>query len=247
VIRFLALLLILTGAAPCAPVVEERIEFAGTRFRVVRIEPKRVQVVWKDPRGVPYRSFDRVQAAFSEQGKTVSFLMNAGIFEPGGIPCGLHIENRQILRPLNFKDAPGNFYLKPNGVVWIETNGANARAFVAQTKTFNHRADISSPTIEYAVQSGPMLLIDGLRHPAFKKGSPNKLHRNGVGVDLEGRIIFAITDRQETVNLWDFAGLFLQLGCSNALFLDGDISQAAVNPDQPVASNQFGAIFVVAD
>ena len=92
-----------------------------------------------------------------------------------------------------------------------------------------------------------MLLIGGQRHPAFREGSISKLHRNGVGVDREGRFVFAITDRGQAVNFWDFAGLFLKLGCKDALFLDGTISQMAVNPDQPVQSNQFGAMFIVAE
>ena len=75
-----------------AEVVEESIESARVKFRVVRLAPKQVQLVWNDASGQPYRSFDRVQAAFAKQGKTVKFLMNAGIFEPGGIPSGLHVE-----------------------------------------------------------------------------------------------------------------------------------------------------------
>jgi uncharacterized protein YigE (DUF2233 family) len=49
------------------------------------------------------------------------------------------------------------------------------------------------------------------------------------------------------VNFWDFAGLFLQLDCQQALFLDGDISKMTTNPHKPVASNPFGAIFVIAE
>ena len=96
-------------------------------------------------------------------------------------------------------------------------------------------------------QAGPMLLIDGKRHPAFKEGSENKLLRNGIGVDGQGRVIFAMTRRSQFVNFHDFAGLFLQLGCQNALFLDGDISQMVVNPEKPASSNLFGAMFVIAD
>lgn len=98
-----------------------------------------------------------------------------------------------------------------------------------------------------AVQSGPMLLIDGVRHPAFRENSVNKLHRNGVGVDAKGLLVFAITDKDQWVNLWDFAGLFLKLGCRQALFLDGDISKMICNPDKPEPSNPFGAIFVIAE
>ena len=60
-------------------------------------------------------------------------------------------------------------------------------------------------------------------------------------------MVFAITAAGADVNFWDFAGLFLKLGCKDALFLDGDISKMAVNPDRPVASNRFAAMFVVAE
>lgn len=247
-IRALALLSCLAGIALSAPLGEEHVEHAGARFRMIRSSPERVQVVWKDVNGVPYRTFDRVQAAFSKEGKTVSFLMNAGIFEPGGIPSGLHVEHGKTLHPLNLADAPGNFFLKPNGVIWIETAGAKSEAFIAPSEDFKKRRPlVTSRPLKLAVQSGPMLLHDGRRHPAFKDGSSSKLHRNGVGIDSEGRIVFAITDRGQEVNLWDFAGLFLKLGCKNALFLDGDISQSAVNPAKPVQSNPFGAMFVIAE
>ena len=223
-----------------AGVVEESVTYAGLKFRVVRLEPKQVDVVWKDANGVPYRSFDRVQAAFAKQGKAVKFLMNAGIFEPGGIPSGLHIEGGKTLRPLNPADAPGNFFLKPNGVCAFGPRGP----FIGPCAAWQNRP---TGTESWGIQSGPMLLIDGQRHPAFKQGSASKLHRNGVGIDDKGRFIFAMTDKGQGVNFWDFAGLFLELHCKNALFLDGDISQMSVNPNGPVSSNQFGVMFIVAE
>jgi uncharacterized protein YigE (DUF2233 family) len=41
--------------------------------------------------------------------------------------------------------------------------------------------------------------------------------------------------------------LFLKLGCRQALFLDGDISNMICNPEKPVQNNPFGAIFVIAE
>ena len=242
--RFLAIVF-LTALRLSADVTEESVTHAGVKFRVVHLAPEQVRVVWKDEGGQPYRSFDRVQAAFAKQGKTVRFLMNAGIFEPGGIPSGLHIEGGKTLRPLNLADAPGNFFLKPNGICTLGSGNLSG-GFIGTCPAWQGRQ--RSPGIEnWGIQSGPMLLIDGQRHPAFKDGSASKLHRNGVGIDGKGQFVFAITDRGEMVNFWDFAGLFLQLGCKNALFLDGDISQMSVNPDKPVSSNQFGVMLVVAE
>ncbi|MES2920161.1 MAG: phosphodiester glycosidase family protein [Verrucomicrobiota bacterium] len=237
-IRFATIVFLTIQGALGAGIVEESIESAGVKFRVVRVAPERVQVVWKNEKGESYRRFDQVQAAFAKQGKTVKFLMNAGIFEPGGIPSGLHIEGGKTLRPINLADAPGNFFLKPNGVCTFSPG----RPFIGSCATWK-----STGKESWGIQSGPLLLIGGKRHPAFTEGSASKLLRNGVGIDGDGRFVFAITDKTQMVNFWDFAGLFLKLGCKDALFLDGDISKMAVNPDQPVQSNQFGAMFVVAE
>ncbi|RYD22429.1 MAG: hypothetical protein EOP88_08105 [Verrucomicrobiaceae bacterium] len=234
----LAFLIMVSGALG-AGVTEERVVSTGVKFRVVRLTPERVQVVWKDEAGQPYRSFDRVQAVFAKQGKTVSFIMNAGIFEPGGIPSGLHIQEGKQARPVNLADAPGNFFLKPNGVCTLSD-----KPFIGTPEAWKKQ---STGKERWGIQSGPLLLINGKRHPAFREGSDSKLIRNGVGIDNKGQLVFAITDKGELVNLWDFAGLFLQLGCQNALFLDGDISWMVVNPTKPVESNLFGAMFVVAE
>lgn len=254
----LLLLAAFWGGICRAEVREEVVTYAGAQFRVVKLEPQQVGVVWKGADGQPYRTFDQVQARFAGEGKTVKFLMNAGIFAPGCSPCGLYVENGTEMKPLNRAEGSGNFHLQPNGVLLIhavaasETNSkaiaeiqtAAARAAFQQDMA-THASYISH--LRIAVQSGPMLLIDGKRHPAFREGSANKLERNGVGIDSRGRIVFAITAAGQVVNFWDFAGLFLSQGCSNALFLDGNISQMAVNPKGPVESNQFGAMFVVAE
>lgn len=253
-IRFRALLpafLLLPVGLRGGPVAEQQIDHAGARFRVVTADPAQVTMVWKDATGTPYRNFASVHAALAAQGRTPRFLMNAGLFHTGGIPCGLYIEHGQTLQPLNLKDGWGNFHLKPNGVCWIETTGTTRKAFIAASETFrDHTAaagPAAKPRVETAIQSGPLLLAAGTRHPAFREGSANRLHRNGVGIDAKGRMVFAITDAGQSVNLWDFAGLFLKLGCRDALYLDGDISQMQVNPPRPTASNLFGTIFVIAD
>lgn len=236
-IRIACLLLALAGAAIAAPVVEETIVHADVRFRVVRVSANQVGLVWKPARGEPFGTFENVRRHLAQQGKAPAFLTNAGIYQTGGIPCGLHVENGVELHPLNQADAPGNFFLKPNGVFFIEKGTAS----VLRTEDYLHR----KPKPDLAVQSGPMLLIEGRRHPAFREGSESKLVRNGVGVDEQGRVVFAITDQRQMVNFWDFAGLFLKLGCKNSLFLDGDISQMAVNPKEELRSNRFAAMFVI--
>lgn len=236
-IRSALILLASAGVLNAASVEEESIVHANTRFRVVRVAADQVGVLWKPAKGEPFGSFENARRHLVQQGKTPVFLTNAGIYQMGAIPCGLHVENGIERHPLNLADAPGNFFLKPNGVFFIE----NGKAAILRTEDYA----LKKPKPTLAVQSGPMLLIRGTRHSKFQEGSANKLLRNGVGVDDQGRVVFAITDKGQMVNFWDFSGLFLHLGCKDALFLDGDISQMVVNPGENIRSNQFAAMFFI--
>jgi len=131
-------------------------------------------------------------------------------------PVGLHVENGVEQSPLNLGDAPGNFFMKPNGVFFVDENGAPG---VLETNAY--AAAKIKPRI--ATQSGPMLVIDGAVHPRFEPNGESRHVRNGVGVNGEGAAIFAIS--HSPVSLGSFARLFRDgLGCRNALFFDGTVS-----------------------
>jgi uncharacterized protein YigE (DUF2233 family) len=68
-----------------------------------------------------------------------------------------------------------------------------------------------------------MLVINGKIHPAFKKGSTKLNIRNGVGILPNNNVVFAISKTE--INFYDFAEYFQQLGCKNALYLDGFVSR----------------------
>lgn len=218
-----------------------RIEQLGVSYRVFRAKPREIELHWKDGSGQPYGQFSRLQEALESRGRGIEFMMNAGIFEPGGIPSGLHIERSVVQRQLNLQAGRGNFYLKPNGVFCV----VGGRALVIESGRFG--TSNLSPSL--AVQSGPLLLADGVIHPAFRADSPNKKHRNGVGVLPGGDVIFAITEFEPVtnrVNLHGFASLFAHLGCRDALFLDGDLSEMIVNPAKALPpGNRVGAMFAV--
>ena len=68
-----------------------------------------------------------------------------------------------------------------------------------------------------------MLVIEGKLHPRFSANGPSLKIRNGVGIRDAQTVVFAISN--EGVSFGDFGRLFRdQLGCANALFLDGSIS-----------------------
>lgn len=149
---------------------------------------------------------------------------NAGMYTPKNDPQGLYIEKYgSILKgldTLNPNDGT-NFYLKPNGVFYIDTNYIPN---IKKTDEFKELFNEKKVPVQIATQSGPMLVINGKVHDSFKFNSANKKIRNGVGMIDKKRIVFAISI-QET-NFYDFALLFKDIfDCDNALFLDGAISK----------------------
>ena len=141
--------------------------------------------------------------------------MNGGMYKEDNSPLGLYIENGKTLARLNTASATGNFYLKPNGVLYINNK---KEAGICTTPNFRNNGNIA-----YATQSGPMLVIDGQIHAAFKAGSQNVNIRNGVGILKNNTLVFVMSTT--AVNFYDFALYFKNLGCTNALYLDGFVSR----------------------
>jgi uncharacterized protein YigE (DUF2233 family) len=185
VILFLTLIL-LSWWAPLSAGDYTSVKNAQGTFHLYRAYPTELSLHWKGADGQPLRTFEAVEKHLRANGREPAFLINAGIFEPGGTPSGLHVEDAKELRPINLADGKGNFYLKPNGVFFIDDQGARIlRSDVYAKSTFKPRL---------ALQSGPMLLINGSPHPAFRAASDNRLHRHGVGILPDGRVLFIITD-----------------------------------------------------
>lgn len=211
----------------------------GVKYHVLRVKAEQIRIVWKDGAGQQLRMFPDVAKYLAAKGEQPATLMNGGIFEPGGVPSGLLIQDGRELRPVNRADGNGNFFLKPNGIFLISDKGAA----VITTPEY----PLNDVTVTQAVQSGPLLLRNGKRHPVFKVDSKYRLHRNGVGIDEDGLVVFAMTDfnSPKFPTLYEFAELFRTLGCQNALFLDGDISQMRSGAEMEKSSNNFGSIIAI--
>lgn len=239
----IATLLVVT--ALFAPAEEESFQHLGKAFRIFRAQPQEVRLVWQDEDRKPLYTFQAAYRELAREGKKVPMLTNGGIFEPRQIPSGLYVEKGKTFHPLNLMPGKGNFFLKPNGVFFILDKKGGWRADVVASSQYAKWTEEEKSRVWYAVQSGPALLLAGKTHPAFNRQSKSELLRNGVGVTKEGEVVFVITDGETNVNLWTFADCFRALGCENALFLDGDISQMKVEPDANVKGHGFATMFGV--
>lgn len=178
-------------------------------------ELNKIEFFLKSPAGVIYNNFQALENTLEKNNRKLLFAMNGGMYHPNYRPVGLYIEDGEILVPKDTGNGKGNFYLKPNGIFYITKE---KQAKVEETSKVTDLLKI-----QYATQSGPMLLIDGKIHPGFKDGSKNLQVRNGVGVDKDGKVVFAIS--KIPVSLFDFAMYFKKKGCLNALYLDGFVSR----------------------
>ena len=215
---------------------------SGTRYQTFVTTPQNIDLYWRDSNGTQYRDFAALQAALMSESKTIRFMMNAGIFEPDGVPTGLLVINGKTQHDINTREGEGNFYLQPNGVFWVDSTGAHI------TSTKEYVALEPAPRI--AIQSGPLLLRRSRINPVFKSESENRLHRNGVGIRKDGAVLFAITDFDQAKhpNLHEFATHFMEQGCTDALFLDGDLSEMVTDVKERLpAGNRYGAIFAVTE
>lgn len=174
-----------------------------------------LQLYWKNDKGEILRSIQNLKTYVESKNLKLTFAMNGGMFNNDFSPQGLFIQNKKLLVGLDTTAGKGNFYLKPNGVFYVTTDNI---PFVCKTNDFK-----SSQNIKYATQSGPMLLIDGQIHPSFKEGSKNLNIRNGVGILPDNKVVFAMSKTE--INFYDFAKYFQNLGCKNALYLDGFVSR----------------------
>lgn len=175
-----------------------------------------IEFFWKNDKGEILESFRNLKAYVESKGKELIFATNAGMFMQNLHPLGLFIQHGKTVTPLNTREGKTNFYLKPNGVFYITTDN---RAYIVETSAFKNDGNV-----KFATQSGPMLVIDGKIHPAFRPGSSSRNVRNGVGILPDNRIVFAMS--KGDINFYDFAQYFLNMGCREALYFDGVVSVA---------------------
>jgi uncharacterized protein YigE (DUF2233 family) len=189
---------------------------AAQKFTVMRVDTRseRLELFLRDQSGTPFFRLEKLRSWLASQNKTLRFAMNAGMFEPDYSPVGLFISHGKELAPLNLANGTGNFYLKPNGVFFVTSNGPN----IVESSKYNQQPK----DVLLATQSGPLLVENGAIHPSLRATSRSRLIRNGVGVSAR-EAIFVISNAP--ITLYEFASYFRdQLGCRDALYFDGVVS-----------------------
>jgi uncharacterized protein YigE (DUF2233 family) len=240
-LRWLLATAVLFGVVACADKARAldsgRLAFDGQNYRVVHIDLKREQLrlYWRNPQdGQPFGNIENLRQWGEAHGRKLLFAANAGIYDRKFAPLGLYVENGKTLVPLNLahgNPASGNFSLLPNGVFAIYPDGHAEVRTSAAFKTDGKAA-------QQATQSGPMLLIDGKLNEQFVNDSSSLKWRSGVCAKSPHEVVFAVSEAP--VNFHTFGRLFRdKLGCRDALYLDGSISQFYIDGEGYAGSPAF--------
>ena len=190
--------------------------FEGDAFTVCQYGPgtSELRLVYRDRNG-PISDLANLKAQLGPDARRVQFAMNAGMYDKDQRPLGLFIAHGETQHPANLGAGGGNFFLLPNGVFWIDGQGA---PHIDETKTFT----ASDAKAEWATQSGPLLLHASQTHPAIAPNGQSLAVRNGVGV-RRGEALFVISDGP--VSFGRLTRFFRDgRGCTDALYLDGAVS-----------------------
>ncbi|MCK4636227.1 MAG: phosphodiester glycosidase family protein [Candidatus Moranbacteria bacterium] len=216
------------------------VNFNNTSFDVVKVESKNINSIkfyYKNKNNQKIETINQLKDLLKEQKKNLVFATNGGIFSKEFKPLGLYIENGKEISKINLNEGEGNFYFQPNGIFSIQNN----KVEITESKKYQNSSEVS-----FAIQSGPMLLIDNKINSLFNEKSENKHIRNGVGITENGSVIFVISN--ELVTFYNFALFFKEdLNCKNALYLDGAISEMYVSEQRKNVKNKFSVMIGIVD
>jgi uncharacterized protein YigE (DUF2233 family) len=155
---------------------------------------------------VTAKDMSRENASVEEYAQYSNALLaiNGGFFDNNCKPLGLRIYNKQQKYPVKHISWWGIFYVK------------NQKAHLTNIRQFSLQSQI-----DFAIQSGPMLLVNN-RIPPLK---PGRAERSALGISYDGRIIILVTDNMP-ISTTELAQLMKAppLNCENAINLDGGSS-----------------------
>jgi uncharacterized protein YigE (DUF2233 family) len=157
-------------SAPCQPVTYEHSEYTVCE---VDLRRQSVRLFWKKPDGYSYEYLSSLPRALGDHSRHLLFATNGGMYHPDNSPVGLYVEGGRELVRANTSAGPGNFHMRPNGVFYVTGEVAG----VLETRSFIKQR----PQVDFATQSGPMLVIDGEVHARFVRYGGSRKYRVGVG------------------------------------------------------------------
>ncbi|MGE3919326.1 MAG: phosphodiester glycosidase family protein [Gammaproteobacteria bacterium] len=173
--------------------------YNGT-IRAFRVDLKHYRLSSAQAREI-HLSFATVKKFVTENQAALG--INGGFFNVSGDSLGLRINDFKVMNPLRKISWWGVFYIRNN------------KPYIASNRDF-----ALTPSIIFAIQSGPRLIIQG-SIPHLKPGIDE---RSALGITKDKKVIILVTDNLP-LSTTELAQIMQkQFACSDAINLDGGTS-----------------------
>jgi uncharacterized protein YigE (DUF2233 family) len=110
------------NGAPCRPVNDDGNSYVVCQFDLRHYTAK---LFWKQPNGRPYGFLPNIPRRVGRMNGQLVFATNAGMYHADRTPLGLYVENGRELVRANTAEGAGNFYIKPNGILYVSGDSAS--------------------------------------------------------------------------------------------------------------------------
>lgn len=148
------------------------------------------------------------KASNASENSHMDFCVNGMLVERDGSPVGGYIDNGKIVQPYVAPESGGGNFAVDNGIFGL---GADGKMYMVSYTDYK-----PLPAMKWAFQNGPILVKDGVN---IRGTSQTAYARSGIGFKSDGTLVVIIS--MTPITFYDFAELFVQEGCSNAIYLDG--------------------------
>lgn len=156
---------------------------------------------------------DKSDIGFGKSSKCsehLSFVVNGPLVGSDGMPVGGYSNDGNQIKDWVAPEVGGGNYGNNNGIFGLGTDG---QMHLIPYEQWNNGVSFS-----WAIQNGPILVYNG-ENARVGSSKTSKYIRSGIGFRPDGSVVVIIS--LSSLNLSDFAQLFLDNGCSNAIYLDG--------------------------
>jgi len=218
--------------------LETEREYRGSKYRFYTTKIDSLHLkgfeIKRNVKGLPLKSIAKEETINPNERVII---INACISDSLGNCVGLFIQNFNESSSINLENGSGNFYLKPNGVLIV---GKNNIEIIESTNY------VSNPSPFYAVQSGPLLIVNDTINKAFNPNSTNRNFRSGVGIYEKDnyRYIIYVTS-SSPITFYEFASFLksefnckfaLSLESANSILFDSE-NELDINESSKVVAN----------
>ena len=151
------------------------------------------------------------------------FAITASVVDSACNPLGLFVSEGREYKNINLAKGAGNFFIRPNGIFAITRE---RDFFISDASKFD-----TTKNLTIAIQSGPMLLSNGMINPNFDRNSKNKHIRCSVGLYVDkGTQFLVFVKSADPISFFQMAQLLQEkFNCQDALNLESG-SNCSMHP-----------------